>query len=628
MHAHEQRQAASGSSRLGFPADGGPRRISDDNTYFVGTKKQQYRSVCGKCGARRIDQQIGLEETPEAYVAKLVEVFREVRRVLRDDGTLWLNLGDSFSSGVGANVNDLLAQSIEESVIFLSAGCTLTITTKSDGVLKHNKLTPNEKFTPLFGVKRVFVKDRNNDLRQIFDSFTSIGCNWISASVMWATIGQSNSDIVLDMVNDLKIVISEHDLNTDAPFKVSILSSPTENGKAAFAIKESGEPIAKSIGDGKPNRDAIMGNAFGESLSQVDAIDDSVSFGNASVSRASHRGNLRITKASSQQFFFSLEDGRCDIAVLAVGHLFVSNRFGSFIRYTELYDQTIRKANALQSKQELGIPDLVKRALMEDGWICRQTIIWHKLAPMPESVQDRPTKAHEQLFLLAKSPHYYYDGDAIREPNKREWSARENGGLGANGGSGWYSASQSVGGGRQSGKGKPVLPNPAGANRRSVWTLGPESYSGAHFAVMPTKLVEPCILAGTSAHGCCAACGAPWERVVEREGETTTEKRKRLDYSNKRGNGGAMVRQNLDYGGGHGNNTRAITTLGWQPTCQCQAEVIPCTVLDPFCGSGTTLAVALKFGRRAIGIDLDERNMALAHDRIARMQPMLFEVTA
>lgn len=120
-------------------------------------------------------------------------------------------------------------------------------------------------------------------------------------------------------------------------------------------------------------------------------------------------------------------------------------------------------------------------------------------------------------------------------------------------------------------------------------------------------------------------CGAPYERVVERQTEPRpTSGPLRGGRSHKYVNGGLAS----DVGTLAQATMTTSQTLGWEPTCTCNAGVQPCTVLDPFAGSGTTLAVALKFGRRAIGIDLDERNMALVHDRIAKMQPMLLDVTA
>lgn len=274
------------------------------------------------------------------------------------------------------------------------------------------------------------------------------------------------------------------------------------------------------------------------------------------------------------------------------------------------------RLKGLKPKDLIGVPWEVAFALRADGWYLRQELIWHKLAPMPESVTDRCTKAHEQVFLLAKSREYFFDATAIMEPVAREWGENN---IGPNNRKSTGILEGKVLGRETDPHGglAKTLPNPNGRNKRSVWTLGPEPYEGSHYAVMPTKLVEPCILAGSSARGCCSKCYAPWERVVEEERTNYISRPDRQVAT-----GGAI-------NGGVGKNfpDTKRTTTGWQPTCTCNADVIPSTVLDPFCGSGTTLAVALKFGRRAIGIDLDERNMVLVHDRIARMQPMLFEVT-
>jgi site-specific DNA-methyltransferase (adenine-specific) len=167
-----------------------------------------------------------------------------------------------------------------------------------------------------------------------------------------------------------------------------------------------------------------------------------------------------------------------------------------------------------------------------------------------------------------------------------------------------------------------------GRNKRSVWTLGPESYADAHFATYPTKLVEPCILAGSSSYGACSQCGAPWERVVEHMGERETH------GVNKVADDARAHEPMRANGTRHGNTSVMSTgmvavkeTTGWQPTCSCNAAVMPCTVLDPFSGSGTTGAVALKHHRNYVGIDLNADYIELAHDRIRQSQPMLLDVT-
>ena len=195
----------------------------------------------------------------------------------------------------------------------------------------------------------------------------------------------------------------------------------------------------------------------------------------------------------------------------------------------------------LKPKDLMGIPWRVAFALQADGWWLRQDIIWHKPNPMPESVRDRCTKAHEYVFLLTKSERYYYDADAVSEAvvcvrgpgNKKPLKGVEEDGQKHRTRAGLHKAAERW---REGGP-------PSSRNRRSVWTVTTKPYSGAHFAVMPPDLVEPCILAGCP------------------EG-------------------------------------------GW--------------VLDPFSGSGTTLAVAAELGRNAIGCELNPDYIKLAYERIAK----------
>ncbi len=350
-----------------------------------------HREQC-PCGARRIDSQLGLEKTPEEYVEKIVEVFREVRRVLRKDGTLWLNLGDSYAgSGKGAWDN-------------------------KDG-----------------GQKEVYIPD------------------------------------------------------ADSP-----------------------QALLPKVPPG------------------------------------------------------------------------------------------------LKPKDLCGIPWRVAFALQADGWWLRSDIIWAKPNPMPESVTDRPTKAHEYLFLLTKSANYFYDAESIKENVTGESHSPPT--SGRNGGEFVKRWTQ----------GLDYLP--ASRNKRSVWTVATAPYPEAHFATYPPDLIKPCILAGTSAKGCCAKCGAPWERIVERSGGTI-------------GTGGwnpsELEDPRVARNRGKDLSDYKVETLGWQPTCECVRNYrgilksgfgscnppVPCTVLDPFAGSGTTGMVALELGRKAILIELNPKYCDLIRQR-------------
>lgn len=284
-----------------------------------------------------------------------------------------------------------------------------------------------------------------------------------------------------------------------------------------------------------------------------------------------------------------------------------------------------RKGEGLKPKDLVGIPWMVAFALRADGWYLRQDIIWHKPNPMPESVKDRPTKAHEYIFLLSKNQKYFYDAEAVKEPlaestlkDKRNSTGRHTQGKEY---SKYYDDASPE-------KTKPDMPswyraksfvNPAtGRNRRSVWTISTQPYPEAHFATFPPKLIEPCILAGTSPRAC-EICGAPWERVIEKTNNPDlSHKGSRFDSGKTAGrDGGDRTQKGIRY---------LNQAAGWQPTCTCKNEGTGrCIVLDPFAGSGTTLWVAEHYGRDSIGIELSPEYCELINKRMSNRQMTLFE---
>ena len=153
----------------------------------------------------------------------------------------------------------------------------------------------------------------------------------------------------------------------------------------------------------------------------------------------------------------------------------------------DLPKTTPRRSNKLvgyKDKDLIGIPWMLAFALRADGWYLRQDIIWHKPNPMPESVKDRCTKAHEYIFLLSKSKYYHYDNEAIKEPAK-DWGTRDRT-------NGKY---HNPGTGLQPHSG--LTKSYTKRNKRSVWSVNKKPYKGAHFATYPEELIEPCILAGS-----------------------------------------------------------------------------------------------------------------------------------
>jgi DNA modification methylase len=152
-------------------------------------------------------------------------------------------------------------------------------------------------------------------------------------------------------------------------------------------------------------------------------------------------------------------------------------------------DRAKMREAGLKPKDLMGIPWRVAFALQADGWYLRSDIIWHKPNPMPESVTDRPTKSHEYLFLLTKSPKYYYDHEAVKEEALTPPTVRNKNAEG-------YQADYA--GGDRFSAGARVYGADGKRNKRDVWTISTKPFKGAHFAVMPEALVEPCVLAGSA----------------------------------------------------------------------------------------------------------------------------------
>lgn len=286
-----------------------------------------------------------------------------------------------------------------------------------------------------------------------------------------------------------------------------------------------------------------------------------------------------------------------------------------------------KKQTGLKPKDLIGIPWRVALALQDDGWWLRADIIWAKGNPMPESVQDRVTRSHEYLFMLTKDQDYYYDSDAIREP-AGDW---------VNDDPRYQEDAEEVPRSEDEPAFHAKLGKPTtglarkpitSRNKRSVWTINPKPYRGAHFAVMPDEIPKLCIAAASSEVGACPTCGAPWQRVVERGESHYAELKGDRSWREMDAEGlrrGVIIREGE--GGQTRNENGTVPSLhaaprremGWAPTCGCpEAPPVPCVVLDPFAGSGTTLAVAKLLGRDYVGVELNPAYIPLIEERVRK----------
>lgn len=214
----------------------------------------------------------------------------------------------------------------------------------------------------------------------------------------------------------------------------------------------------------------------------------------------------------------------------------------------------------------LGLPWRVIGHLQR--WLCVGEILFHKLDPIPSSATKRPVRAHEFVFMLAKSKDYFYNPVAIMEPN-------------------------STGDGM--------------SNSRSVWRLSTESSKVAHGAVMPQGLIRRCLQAATSEHGNCGKCGAPYLRQVKK-----TRKATRPARNNKFAGSSAKVGKRDT-----GRNVTTVETVGWQKQCKCSgASRVPATILDPFAGSGSTAVACKAMGLNSISCELYPEYAAMIKQRL------------
>lgn len=279
-----------------------------------------------------------------------------------------------------------------------------------------------------------------------------------------------------------------------------------------------------------------------------------------------------------------------------------SNEMSKSGKYGEaLIRKPSRKHESIKSKDLVGIPWMVAFALRDDGWYLRSDIIWRKPNVMPASVTDRPTTAHEHVFLFSKSSRYFYDRVGIQEPavtrTLRESNFRRIDGYAAPGQRQQHRDDR-----------PPTLPT-ATRNARSVWTIPTQPFAGKHFAVMPAELVRRCLRAATSRQGSCGRCGAPWKRIVRQ----TTESSSGSGVAGNKPLGKEAITR---IGGNKNLWTGPLVTwnsIGWEPTCECRERAWiggSNLVLDPFGGSGTVAAVCKQMMLDCIHVDLAYHDLA------------------
>jgi len=257
------------------------------------------------------------------------------------------------------------------------------------------------------------------------------------------------------------------------------------------------------------------------------------------------------------------------------------------------------KGSSLKPQDLLGIPWMVAFAMRDAGWYLRCDVIWQKTNPMPESVKNRPSKSYEHLFLFSKNKKYFYDYEAIKEPQKeisirRAYSKNrvkkrkdyqdDNYAISGKSQDKTYEKMRKIIDDLKEGlSDDEKLSDHIKRNKRDIWEVATANSKIKHFAIYPIDLIKPCLMAGTSSGGCCSQCKTPWVR-------------------------------------------KKSNILEWESGCDCLDGLAQeCLVLDPFNGTGTTGHVCKHYHRKYVGIDISSKYIsytreALGGDDYAKFQ--------
>ncbi len=528
-----------------------------------------------------VPDQLGLEKTPKEYIDTMVAVFREARRVLRKDGTLWLNMGDSYASG-GRTEYD------------------------PDPKLPQRGGAHRNRITAINGLKP-------KDL---------VGMPWRLARALQEPYYTGKIKSREDRIWLAALV------DTEGCIFIHKRKKGQSNGQGYHRKNDSygaGLEIANTSR-------AIIDRC--QQIAGIGSICEQGPNQNKRRKQIIYRWNVR------------------------------SNECRWILR--EIYPHLIRKQN--EARLAIGCPSSGEEAakahtsligihrghkpeidfptpetMFEQGWWVRSDIIWQKPNPMPESCRDRPTSAHEYIFLLTRSPRYFYDAEAVKEPTNGTAHARSAAAEEYPGNSlrnenrrrpgvnpkakkpaGWESGPGShrslKGRHKQNESFSSAVTQPVGRrNLRNVWTISTQAFPDAHFATFPEALAKRCLMAGTSLKGACPDCGTPWERMVDKEFIPQEDVSAERGVRNADGNKAMDHRRDGDVFRGSNN----ITTTGWRPTCDCaipdganiSPDPVPCVVLDMFAGSGTVGKVAIDLGLEPILIEINQEYIPMIEQR-------------
>lgn len=561
------------------------------------------RSFCIRCGAWR--GSLGLEPSPELYVEHIVEVFREVRRVLRKDGTLFLDIGDCFVSG-GRSQWDL-----------------------SSNNRNHNHLHGSRPANP----KGLKPKDLVGIPWRVAFALQADGW-WLRSDIIWekpAPMPESVRDRPTRAHEYVFLLAKSESYFYDA----EAITEPASEGthlrisQATLGRQEGGrrQNLYEEDAPGRQRHDrrpsdivkalAAKAGVNPKAAAAPDGVKQNASFSAAIVAPALRRNKRTVWTIPHEPF-----NGVVFYGTYRIGSTTCPAHGHQAFLVPALKDGVLRGVSVIPRNLGIGVrPDPAQEG---DVYAIRSDQVEH----LEDAIAAKNHSNAFRRMAAGLMRDDSCDGKSVDDSVCSEPSPRSS----ANG------DHMSANNTEADSCGDEIAHDPLEetcAHILCIASFEPRDpscrcqYIGRtekrqdHFAVFPEALVEPCVLAGTSERGCCPACGAPWRRIVERRGGTTGKSWH--DHSDDLVKG---QRANAEPSRAFESGDYVRETVGWEPGCKCPeaAAPVPCVVLDPFMGAGTTALVALKLGRRFAGAELNPLYAAMAEWRIApeRAQLKLF----